>query len=116
MSFWDHIKPTKRPPVATAVDLSGDQLTLSLKWDDGVQTEVLARTLRQHCPCAECVEEWTGRRTFEQGKIPADMRILELAPVGNYALTFVFSDAHRIGIFHWTHLRELSESKPASAA
>ena len=115
MSFWDHIKPAKRPPVATSISLSDDQLSLALSWDDGVSTRVLARTLRQHCPCAECVEEWSGRRTFEQEKIPTDTRILELAPVGNYALNFLFSDAHRVGIFHWTRLRELSESRPASA-
>ncbi len=112
MTFWDHIKPTKRPPVATAVELSADQRSIALTWDDGKQTRVSARTLRQNCPCAECVEEWSGRRTFEQEKIPQDLKFLETAPVGNYALTFVFSDAHRIGIFHWTFLREMSEKHP----
>lgn len=109
MSFWDHIKPTKRPPVATAVDLSADQRALHLTWDDGRSTQVSARALRQHCPCAECVEEWTGRRTFDPERIPEDLRILELAPVGNYALSFQFGDAHRTGIFNWSLLRELSE-------
>jgi DUF971 family protein len=113
MSFWDHVKPAKRPPTATAVDLSPDQQVITLTWDDGKQTRVSARTLRQHCPCAECVEEWTGKRTFDIEQIPQGMKFIEMSPVGNYALTFTFSDAHRIGIYNWSHLRELSEKYSA---
>jgi DUF971 family protein len=110
MSFWDHIKPTKRPPVATSIDLSPDQQLLSLTWDDGQLTRVTARALRQQCPCAECVEEWSGKRTYDVEKIPAETKVIEVAPVGNYALCFVFSDAHRTGIFNWSYLRELSKA------
>jgi DUF971 family protein len=108
MSFWDHIKPSTRPPAATAVDLSPDQQVLTIRWDDGKRTAVTARALRQSCPCAECVDEWTRQRTFDQEKVSADIRILEVRPVGNYALAFQFSDAHATGIFNWTLLRELS--------
>ncbi len=108
MSFWDSIKPATRVPVAVQVDLSVDQRTLDLKWDDGKASQVSARLLRQNCPCAECVEEWSGRRTFDQEKIPAELKILEVNPVGNYALTFTFGDLHRIGIYNWKTLRELS--------
>jgi DUF971 family protein len=115
MSLWDHIKPAKKPPSATSVDLSKDGTVLGLHWDDGVQTGVTARTLRQLCPCAECVEEWSGKRTFDPDRIPPQTRIIELQPVGNYALSFTFSDAHRTGIFNWSFLRETSEKEPASA-
>ena len=108
-SFWDSIKPAKRVPVAVKVDLSADQQTLSLQWDDGLTSKVTARKMRQHCPCAECVEEWSGKRTFDQEKIPAQMKVIEISPVGNYALCFTFGDLHRIGIFNWKHLRELAE-------
>jgi DUF971 family protein len=107
-NFWDSIKPATRVPVAVQVDLSPDQRTLSLKWDDGLQTTMTARLLRQNCPCAECVEEWSGKRTFDQEKIPVEMKIIEISPVGNYALTFTFGDLHRIGIFNWKHLRALA--------
>lgn len=113
MSFWDHIKPTTRPPQATAVDLSPDQQKVTLTWDDGKVTAVTARTLRQACPCAECVDEWTRKRTFDPAKIPEEMKILEVAPVGNYALSFGFADAHRTGIFNWSFLREVSEKQAA---
>ena len=108
MSFWDTIKPSKRAPVATAVDVQAGQQSLALTWNDGERTVVSARVLRQFCPCAECVEEWSGKRTFDIEKIPAGMKIIEVAPVGNYAVTFTFGDLHRTGIYVWEHLRELS--------
>ena len=107
-SFWDSIKPAARVPVAVQVDPSVDQRSLRLVWDDGLSTQVTARTLRQHCPCAECVEEWSGKRTFDVEKIPSDLKVIEISPVGNYALCFTFGDLHRIGIFNWKTLRELS--------
>ncbi len=110
MSFWDSIKPAVKVPVAVRVDRSADQRTLSLEWDDGLKTQVSARTLRQHCPCAECVEEWSGKRTFDIEKIPAEIKVVEIEAVGNYALSFVFGDLHRIGIFNWNTLRELSSA------
>ncbi len=112
MSFWDSIKPAKRAPVATAADVAADQKSLALQWNDGVRSTVSARTLRQYCPCAECVEEWSGKRTFDIEKIAPEMKIIEVAPVGNYAITFTFGDMHRTGIYVWEHLRELSSVTP----
>lgn len=114
MTFWEHLKPRKRPPSATAVELSADRRVLTLAWEDGQRTSVTARKLRQSCPCAECVEEWTGRRTLDVASVPEDLTLNEVAPVGNYALSFVFGDAHRVGIFDWSYLRELSQERPAS--
>ena len=107
MSFWDHIKPAARAPQATGVDLSEDRRTLTLSWDDGRKTRVGARALRQACPCAECVDEWTQKRTLDPEKVPSDLRALSMRAVGNYAVAFQFSDAHQTGIFNWTLLRQL---------
>ena len=107
MSFWDHIKPAARLPQATAVDLSPDQRVLTLTWDDGQRTQVTARALRQSCPCAECVDEWTHQRRLDPDKVPEDLKLLDTRPVGNYALQFQFGDAHSTGIFNWSLLRQL---------
>ncbi len=114
MSFWDSLKPAPKAPTASKVDVTPDQRTVSLDWDDGRRTAVTARTLRQYCPCAECVEEWSGKRTFEVETIPQDMKLLDVRAVGNYALAFTFADAHGTGLFTWTLLRELSEQHPAA--
>ncbi|GMU62442.1 MAG: hypothetical protein AMXMBFR34_42050 [Myxococcaceae bacterium] len=113
MSFWNSLKPAQKSPVATQVSLSVDQRLLELTWSDGAQTKVAARTLRQYCPCAECVEEWSGKRTYEVESIPVEMKVVEVNPVGNYALSFTFGDLHRTGIFPWSSLRELSQAHPA---
>lgn len=108
MSFWDHLKPATRPSSVTAVELSADQRTLALTWDDGKRTSVSARALRQRCPCAGCVDEWTRERTLDPATIPEELRILQVRPVGNYALAFTFSDNHQTGIYDWPLLRAAS--------
>ncbi len=108
MSFWDSLKPKQRDPVATAVSVTPDGKIVSLEWDDGLKVSLSSRSLRQYCPCAECVEEWSGKRTFDIDTIAKDMKVIEASPVGNYALTFTFGDLHRTGIFNWATLRELS--------
>lgn len=109
MSFWDTVKPAKKNPQVSQVELSADQRTLSLTWTDGASHQVPSRRLRQLCPCAECVEEWSGKRTFDVERIPVDMKIVEVASMGNYALTFTFGDLHRTGIFNWEYLREVAQ-------
>ena len=113
MSIWDSVKPKKKVATATAVVLSKDERELTLTWSDGTTTAVGARRLRQYCPCAGCVEEWSGKRTFEIETIPAEMKVLEVTSVGNYALSFGFSDAHHTGIYQWEYLKELSAAAPA---
>ena len=96
---------------ATEVTLSPDNTLLSLVWEDGVKTHATAQVLRQQCPCAGCVDEWTNKRTLDPSRVPADVRITQLQPVGNYALTFVFSDGHGTGIYPWKLLRDITQPK-----
>jgi DUF971 family protein len=107
VSFWDSVKPAKKPPVAVTVAVTPDQLGLTVTWDDGHVSKISAQLLRQECPCAGCVEEFTGKQTLDPSTVSAGTRVLEVSPVGNYALSFVFSDAHRTGIYNWPHLRRL---------
>ena len=113
MSIWDSVKPKKKSVTATAVVLSKDQKELSLTWSDGTTTAVAARRLRQYCPCAGCVEEWSGKRTFDVETIPQDTKVIEVQSVGNYALSFTFGDLHNTGIYQWEYLRDLSTAAPA---
>ncbi len=109
MSFWDRIKPTERPVSATEAQLTPDGQRLRLSWEDGVATDTTAQHLRQQCPCAGCVDEWTNKRTLDATRVPADLRITQVQPVGNYALTFVFSDGHATGIYPWKLLRDITQ-------
>jgi len=116
MSFWDTLKPSTRTARASAVDLSADGRLLSVTWDDGSSSALSARTLRQYCPCASCVEEWTGKRTYDVESIKPDMKVNSVGQTGNYALAFVFADNHSTGIYTWELLRELAQAHPASGS
>ena len=78
-----------------------------LEWNDGHLSSYPSWYLREKCPCASCVEEFTGRRMIAEGSIPSTLERLSVAPVGNYALTFGWSDGHSTGIYTFDYLREL---------
>lgn len=40
-----------------------------------------------------------------------EVQILELHPVGNYAVRIVFDDMHSTGIFSWDYLHELGRNR-----
>ncbi|MFN0063494.1 MAG: DUF971 domain-containing protein [Myxococcaceae bacterium] len=110
MSFWNRIQAHRPPPVATDIERSADGRTLKVSFDDGSTHELPARKLRQHCPCAGCVDEWTRKRTFDPALVKPDMTIRDVQPVGNYAIGIRFADNHTTGIFHWAFLKELAHS------
>lgn len=77
-----------------------------VEWDDAGHTALFAaRDLRLACPCAECVEEMTGRRLLDAARVPAEVRPLSLTLVGAYGLRIQWSDGHATGIYTFEHLR-----------
>lgn len=81
---------------------------VSIKWSDGAETRYSATQLRRVCPCAGCVDEWTGKKTLDERQIPDDLTFSTIGIVGRYALNFNFSDGHDTGIFSFKYLHELS--------
>lgn len=116
MGLLDQIKPHKPQvrPVNLSIDPSGG---LRVRWEDGATSEFAARWLRARCPCAGCVEEWTGRRTVGEAQVDEGVRCATFVPVGNYAVQLDWSDGHTTGIYSWDYLlklREAQEGGPAS--
>lgn len=81
---------------------------ISIKWSDDAATRYDAATLRRSCPCAGCINEWTGEKMLDDKGISDDLTIDHVSIVGRYALNFHFSDGHDTGIFSFTYLRKLS--------
>jgi len=80
---------------------------LRLLWEDGHETLLSFRRLRQVCPCALCRDEWTGRPLIDPETVPVDLKGPRVEIVGNYALAFQFSDGHAQGIYTFDMLRRL---------
>ena len=78
--------------------------TLGILWGDGHKTFHGAHALRVACPCAGCVEEWTGRATPSLEQVPANVRPVSIRAVGRYAIQPAWSDGHQTGIFAFTDL------------
>lgn len=87
---------------------------LSIAWSDGTESRFVASELRRACPCAGCVDEWTGKKTLEDRNVPDDITFEQITIVGRYALNFHFSDGHDTGIFSFNYLRTITSS-PAAA-
>ncbi|MEG3594551.1 MAG: DUF971 domain-containing protein [Chloroflexota bacterium] len=92
------------------------ETTIDIEWSDGNASKYKARDMRLNCGCAECVEEWSQRRILDPASVPIDIRAEDYILVGNYAIQFLWSDAHYTGIYPFDVIRKLfpSEEKDAS--
>ena len=97
-------RPQRGRPVSLGQDGAG---VLTIEWSDGHRGRVPVRTLRLACPCAECVDEWTGEGRLDEESVPEDIQPVNIEPVGNYALTIAWSDGHGTGIYTYEKLAEL---------
>lgn len=93
------IEPTK------IIEESDGELTI--EWSDGAEISFTAAQLRRACPCAGCIDEWTGEKRLDEASIPDDMKFRHISIVGRYALNFHFTDGHDTGIFSFDLLRKL---------
>jgi ATP-binding protein involved in chromosome partitioning len=78
---------------------------ITFKWEDGHETTYSARDLRLACRCANCVEETSGRALLDPKTIPDNVRAKHIELVGQYAVTFQWSDGHDTGIYNFRDLR-----------
>jgi DUF971 family protein len=95
----------------TELRLSKDKKTLAIAFDEGERYELPAEYLRVRSPSAEVQGHAPEERKTVPGK--RDVMVLEVLPVGNYAVRLVFDDMHSTGIFGWDYLRELGQNQAA---
>jgi DUF971 family protein len=92
-------------PWPTELRLHKDRKTLSVAFDNGARFDLAAEYLRVRSPSAEVQGHSPAERKTVGGK--QNVCILEVHPVGNYAVRLVFDDLHSTGIFSWPYLFEL---------
>jgi len=94
----------------TELRLRKDRKTLSISFESGERFDLPAEYLRVKSPSAEVQGHSAEERKTVPGK--RDVGILEVLPVGNYAVRLVFDDMHSTGIFGWDYLRDLGRNQP----
>ncbi|HAY48525.1 DUF971 domain-containing protein [uncultured Thalassospira sp.] len=98
-------------PEFTPVEINylRDDRILEVIWDDGATTRLSAELLRVESPSAEV----QGHHPSEKKIIPGrrHVGIIDISPVGNYAVRISFDDLHDSGLYSWQYLRELHDKK-----
>jgi DUF971 family protein len=99
-------------PTSITADRAKKQMIVV--WDDGHTSVYTFSILRAGCPCAECRG---GHENMSDAPPPyafiADLpdspaiRLVNVVPVGSYAVSPVWEDGHDAGIFRWDYLRAL---------
>jgi DUF971 family protein len=93
----------------TELRLHKDGKVLTVAFDSGETFDLAAEYLRVRSPSAEVQGHSPAERKIVAGK--RDVGIIEVHPVGNYAVRLVFDDLHSTGIFSWPYLFELGERR-----
>jgi DUF971 family protein len=78
---------------------------LEVAFDDGSRFSLPAEYLRVESPSAEVQGHGPGQKTLVHGR--AHVGIMELEPIGNYAVRIKFDDLHDTGIYTWNYLYQL---------
>ena len=92
-------------PWPSEIRLSKDRRTLTVAFDSGESYALPAEFLRVSSPSAEVQGHSPEQRKLVPGK--AEVEILQIEPVGNYAVKLHFDDMHNTGLYSWTYLRKL---------
>ncbi|MFC2130350.1 DUF971 domain-containing protein [Bacteroidota bacterium] len=91
---------------------------LSIIWNDGLETVIELKRLRDNCPCAQCTTGDKGKSKFdewvESSLKDEKYKLQEIKLIGNYALRPVWADGHDVGLYRWEHLREVCEKNNIS--
>jgi DUF971 family protein len=99
-------------PWPTELRLHKDRKTLTVAFDNGESYDLSAEYLRVRSPSAEVQGHSPAeRKTVARKK---NVAILEVAPVGNYAVRLTFDDMHATGLYSWDYLRELGRNRDAN--
>ena len=86
-----------------------DERCLEIAFDNGVTHRLPAEYLRVESPSAEVQGHGPGQKQIVSGR--RHVGIMEIEPVGNYAVRLKFDDLHDTGIYSWSYLYRLGEEQ-----
>ena len=95
----------------TEIKLRRQSRVLDVAFDDGHRFELPLEYLRVYSPSAEVRGHGPGQETLQLGK--HEVQVVNVDPIGNYAVRLVFNDGHDTGLYTWGYLYELGATRAA---
>ena len=92
-------------PTPTALTVHNQSRLLEIAFSDGALFKIPFELMRIYSPSAEVQGHGPGQEILQTGK--REVNVVELEPIGNYAVKPVFSDGHESGLFTWDYLYQL---------
>ncbi|HAL40773.1 MAG TPA: hypothetical protein DCP03_22830 [Polaromonas sp.] len=89
-------------PTPTLLTVHSQSRVLEIAFSDGAEFKIPFELMRIYSPSAEVQGHGPGQEVLQTGK--REVNVVELEPIGNYAVKPVFSDGHESGIFSWDYL------------
>jgi DUF971 family protein len=96
-------------PTPQSITVHNKSKVLEVGFSDGASFRIPFELMRIYSPSAEVQGHGPGQEILQTGK--RNVGLLELEPVGNYAVKPVFTDGHESGIFSWNLLYELGQKQ-----
>ena len=95
-------------PLPTEITLHQKSRLLEIAFDDSSRYQFPFEFLRVFSPSAEVRGHGRGQEILQVGK--QNVNLLDVSPVGSYAIKLTFDDGHDSGLFTWEYLIELGEN------
>jgi len=93
---------TPGAPTLTELTAHGQSRVLEVAFSDGARFRLPFELLRVMSPSAEVQGHGPGQEVLQTGK--REVELVDLEPVGNYAVKPRFSDGHDTGLYTWEYL------------
>ena len=92
----------KDTPTPEALTVHSASRVLEIGFSDGKTFRIPFELMRVYSPSAEVQGHGPGQEVLQTGK--REVTVVEIEPVGNYAVKPTFSDGHDSGLFTWEYL------------
>ena len=96
-------------PLPESITVHEQSRVLEVGFSDGKVFRIPFELMRVYSPSAEVQGHGPSQEVLQTGK--RNVTLVDLEPVGNYAVKPTFSDGHDSGIFSWDLLYELGANE-----
>lgn len=95
-------------PIPLDIKLLQKTKVLELEFDNGEKFVLPCEYLRVFSPSAEVKGHGTSEGKLVSGK--KEVNIINIEPIGHYAVKLVFDDGHDTGLYTWETLYDLAKN------